>query len=103
VLPEGPFAPENLCTFWAVELAPAMEHRTYTFARVGEEAGWWLHSLPEMSELVHYESVLNRHMHQFPPSTLCTYDLERFGEGVIVDMVMTHPHVIVHDVVVDNP
>jgi hypothetical protein len=56
-----------------------------------------------MSELVHYESVLNRHMHQFPPSTLCTYDLERFGEGVIVDMVMTHPHVIVHDVVVDNP
>ena len=103
VLADGPFAPENLCRFWAAELAPAMESGTYPFARVGGEAGWWLNTLPELSELVHYESVLNRYMHQFPQSTLCVYDLGCFGEGVIVDMVMTHPHVIVHGVVVDNP
>ena len=28
---------------------------------------------------------------------------ERFGEGIIVDIVMTHPNVLVDDRLVDNP
>jgi hypothetical protein len=34
---------------------------------------------------------------------LCLYDLERFGSEVLMDVLRTHPRVIVDDMVHDNP
>jgi hypothetical protein len=103
VIPTGSLTPESLFMFWEGEMRPAFESGAYTFGRLGGEAGWWLHHLPSSEELIQYESFLNRYMSLRPQSVLCMYDLETFGDGIIVDMVMTHPMIVVHDLVVANP
>ena len=34
---------------------------------------------------------------------MCMYDLERFGGGVVVDLLKTHPKLLLGGVLIDNP
>ena len=49
------------------------------------------------------ESEMNRYLPLFPQVILCLYDLDRFGAGIIVDLLKTHPQVLVGGLLVSNP
>jgi hypothetical protein len=34
---------------------------------------------------------------------LCLYDIDRFGGGIVVDMLKTHPRVLLGGAVLENP
>ncbi|MHA6794366.1 MEDS domain-containing protein [Pseudonocardia bannensis] len=72
-----------------------------SFARLGGEASWWI---PRASEdhLIQYESELTRHIPD-RMGVLCLYDVAQFGAGVLIDVIRTHPKVLVGSLVVENP
>jgi hypothetical protein len=46
---------------------------------------------------------MNRYLPLYPQVILCLYDLHRFGGGIVVDLLRTHPLVLVGGMLVKNP
>ncbi|MET1037975.1 MAG: MEDS domain-containing protein, partial [Aeromicrobium sp.] len=69
---------------------------------VGEMSGVVPRS-PGCGDLFVYESALNRVVSQGPAIFLCLYDLTTFGADVLVEVLHTHPTVLLDRSVIDNP
>ncbi len=61
--------------------------------RIAGEVSWWLYQTSE-ERLLRYESELNRAMPS-GLSALCVYDLTRFGPDAWLDMLRTHPNLLI--------
>jgi hypothetical protein len=75
----------------------------YGFVRVTGEASWLLDGPPGANEFLDYESELNRFATEFPQAVLCLYDLALFGGGMIVELLKTHPRLLLGGLVLENP
>jgi hypothetical protein len=102
-LPEGSFSTGDMLEFWNASVGAALGEGGYTFARAVGEMTWALRDAPGVEELVGYESELNRFMLKYPQLILCLYDLKRFGGGIVVDMLKTHPKLLLGGMLLDNP
>jgi hypothetical protein len=52
---------------------------------------------------IEYESRLNYILPRYPDPVVCTYDLNRVGAGVVMDVLRTHPMVIIGGLLQENP
>jgi hypothetical protein len=75
----------------------------YPFVRLTAEASWWLPQLPGMDELFRYESELNRFTTRHPQAILCMYDLSQYTESIAIDLLKTHPLVLLSGMRIENP
>lgn len=64
---------------------------------------WSLEDFPGVDDIVEYESRLNEVTSRFDDVVVCTYDLNRFSATVVMDILRTHPQVIVGGVLQENP
>jgi len=62
---------------------------------------WALEARPGVEGLLEYEASANLEASEDP--VVCVYDLTRFGGDVVVDIMRTHPVVIVGAVLQENP
>ena len=99
----GAFCKRTMIDFWDQSVGAALRDPRFTFARAVGEMTWALRDIPGAAELVSYESELNRFLPQYPQVILCLYDLERFSGEMVVDIMKTHPKVLVGGAVVENP
>jgi hypothetical protein len=99
----GHFSTDRMISFWDAAVAEAMGDGGYQFARSVGEMTWSLRELPGVDELAGYESELNRFMPRYPQVILCLYDIDQFGGGIVVDMLKTHPRVLLGGIVLENP
>jgi hypothetical protein len=99
---EDGFTTEDMIKFWEDSVGRAMSGN-FRFARVAGEMSWALRDLPGLDELTRYESEFNRYVVRYPQLGLCLYDLERFGGGILVDVLKTHPKILLGGMVLDNP
>ncbi len=69
------------------------------------EMHWALSGLPGTEELIEYESRVNDVWDEYQDPLVCVYDLKYFsGSGsVLLDILATHPKVILGGRVVENP
>jgi MEDS: MEthanogen/methylotroph, DcmR Sensory domain len=102
-LRDGAFCTQTMLEFWEESVGGALRDPGFSFARAVGEMTWALRDMPGVAELVGYESELNRFLPQYPQVILCLYDLERFNGGMVVDIMKTHPKVLVGGAVVENP
>jgi hypothetical protein len=99
-----PFTTEGIMRFWRDTLADAATDGDYAFSRLAGEMPWALHDLPdEREEFFRYESELNRFAPQYPQAIVCLYDLGHFGGGILLDLLRTHPKLVVSGQLVENP
>jgi len=64
---------------------------------------WALDDRPGVDDIVEYEARLNQALpHQHDP-VVCTYDLSKFDAGVVIDIMRTHPMVIIGGILQENP
>ena len=98
----GEFTTSDMLTFWTESMVKA-EIEGYTFCRLVGEMTWALRDAPGVEHLVSYESELNRVTPGYPVVVLCLYDLDRFSGEVVVNVVKTHPQVLVQGILVENP
>lgn len=99
----GEFRPSRMIEFWEESVRSALGHEGYSFVRVVGEMTWGLRQAPGVEQLVGYESQLNRYLPRYPQVILCLYDIERFSGELLLDMLATHPKVLLGGLVLDNP
>jgi hypothetical protein len=66
---------------------------------------WALEDFPGVQRLVEYETRLNYYLPRYVNTApiVCTYDLTRFGADVVMDILRTHPMVIIGGILQENP
>lgn len=64
---------------------------------------WALEDLPGVNDIVEYETRLNNVLPAFHDPVVCTYDLSRFDASVVMDIMRTHPMVIIGGTLQENP
>lgn len=63
---------------------------------------WAVAEVIGTANLLRYESALNRFVPRYPQVLMCLYDLDRFGGDLLVDILKTHPKVLMGSTVLDN-
>lgn len=75
----------------------------YPLTRLVANMEWALEDLPGVHDIVEYESRFNRMIAPYDDVVVCTYDATRFGGDLIVDVLRTHPMVILGGALQENP
>lgn len=101
-LRDGGFSVDAILDFWDASIGGAISDG-YGFARAAGEMTWALRQLPGATELMVYEAELNKFLPRYPQVVLCMYALDSFSGEVLVDVLKTHPKVLLGGVVLDNP
>lgn len=99
----GAFATEAMLEFWDARMDRAAK-AGYPFTRAVGEMTWALEDVAGVEELIPYEAELNRSLRQYAQVGLCFYDLNQFTNGqLLLNVMRTHPKVLVGKSVIDNP
>ena len=75
----------------------------YPLTRLLAHMEWACLDKPGVDDLVEYETRLNFVLPKYDDPVICTYDLSKFGSSVAMDVMRTHPVVIIGGVLQENP
>jgi DNA-binding CsgD family transcriptional regulator len=75
----------------------------FDLLRVAGEMSWVLPGPPGWDELFLYESAVNHAVQRMPAILMCLYDLQKFGAAMLVEVLRTHPKVLLDRTVINNP
>lgn len=101
---DGRFLQDEWFEFLDRSVSNVVRDQGYKVARVVGDAAWALiKTCPGVDELCSYEAKVNWFAPRYPQILLCLYDLERFSGELVVDVLMTHPKVLINNMVVENP
>ena len=101
-LDSGRFSVEHMRSFLSGRIALAAES-DFPMLRAAGEMSWVLPQLGGADDLFVYESVVNQIVEDMPAVFMCMYDLQGFGVSMLVDVLRTHPKVLLDRTVLDNP
>jgi hypothetical protein len=101
-LRSGRFSADEVIGSWKAAISDAMYAGQFDVVRAVE--AWSRRDvLPDMTELLMLESEMNQYLPLYPQIVVCLYDIDRFGGGALMNLVMTHPRMLVGGVVIENP
>jgi hypothetical protein len=75
----------------------------YGLTRLMGNMEWALETVPGVTDIVEYETKLNYILPKYPDPVICVYDVNRHSGSVLMDILRTHPMVIVGGVLQENP
>jgi DcmR-like sensory protein len=75
----------------------------FPLIRLWANMEWALEDLPGVHDIVEYESRFNDILPKHNGVVVCTYDLTRFSASIMMDVLRTHPLVIMGGVLLENP
>jgi len=75
----------------------------YPLTRLVAHMEWALLDKPGVDDLLEYETRINYVLPKYDDPVICTYDLSKFSGGVVMDIMRTHPVVIIGEVLQENP
>jgi hypothetical protein len=101
-LREGHFDQDGMLAL-AQEVIEGGSQQGFALTRVVAHMEWALGDQPGVDDLLEYETRLNYILPQYKDPVICTYDLARFGGNIVVDIMRTHPMIIIGGVVQENP
>jgi hypothetical protein len=76
--------------------------RTFASARIVGEMTWAVTEIIGPANLIRYEGELNRFALRYPQIMLCLYNLDHFHGDLLVDIMKTHPKVLMGPTVLEN-
>jgi hypothetical protein len=101
-LRSGAFSTRDMIAFISDSIENASK-AGYERTRLAGETTWLFQDPPGSDQFIEYESELNRFVPEHDQVVLCLYDLARFGGGMMVDLMRTHPRLLLGGMVIDNP
>jgi hypothetical protein len=75
----------------------------YPLTRLVAHMEWALLDKPGVGDLLEYETRLNYMLPKYDDPVICTYDLSKFSATAVMDILRTHPVVIIGEVLQENP
>jgi MEDS: MEthanogen/methylotroph, DcmR Sensory domain len=101
-LRSGGFSADEVIGAWKAAMSDAMYTAQFDLVRAVE--AWSRRDvLPDLGELLTLESEMNRYLPLYPQVVLCLYDMDQFGSGALYNLVMTHPRMLMGEMVIENP
>jgi hypothetical protein len=71
--------------------------------RMWSNQEWALNSVPDPLDLLEYESRFNYIWPRYKNVYVCVYDANKFGAAIMMQMLRSHPYVIIDAVMHQNP
>lgn len=100
-LKDGRFDGDRMTAFLEAVLQSSRER--FGLTRLMGVMEWALTGLPGVHGIVEYECKLNYVLPKYPDPVVCVYDLNQHSGSVIMDILRTHPLVIIGGVLQENP
>jgi hypothetical protein len=72
-------------------------------SRVVANMEWALEDRPGVHDIVEYEARLNAALPEQHDPVVCTYDLSQFDASAVIQIMRTHPMVIIGGILQENP
>lgn len=102
-LESGGFSKLGMLNYLDRAVGAAVTEDGFRFARATGEMTWALRDPPGVEALVEYESELNLFLPEYPQVIVCLYELDRFDGRLVVDLLRTHPKLLICGSLIDNP
>jgi hypothetical protein len=75
----------------------------FPLARVMGHAEWASGDWPGVDDFLEYECRLNNIIPQYKDAVICLYNLTKCGGNLIIDVMRTHPMILIGGIVQENP
>lgn len=95
------FSPERMLGLLRAKIAQVPPNSD-VICRVCGEMTWALSGLPGVEDLLEYEARVN-YLSNEPQVAICLYNVGKFGGDIIIQLLKTHPLVIMSGMVIENP
>jgi hypothetical protein len=99
----GTFVADEMIQYWNTEIPASLEAGSYATARIAGEGSWAFADPRTSEEIVRYEAALNLLATRHRQCVLCLYDLGGLTGGAVVDLMRTHPKLLLAGMVLENP
>ena len=84
-------------------MASGNREAKYPLSRIVCDMDWAADAPDHLEDLIEFESRVNDLWSQHDDIVICVYDLARFGGDTIVDILRTHPLVVIGGILRENP
>jgi hypothetical protein len=85
------------------EVLKAAESSPFKRVRTCGDMTWALRQMPGTDELMEYESRVNVFTREHDCTLMCVYDVNKFSGRAVMDVLATHPMVVMGDRIYENP
>jgi hypothetical protein len=75
----------------------------FALTRMVAHVEWALEKQPGVDDLVEYEARVNYIWPRHKDAVICVYDLTMFGGHIVMDILRTHPMVLIGGIIQENP
>ncbi len=99
----GSFDPDQMIAFWEGRARDISAEGRFEAVRLLGEMSWLERVPPERESVVRYETWADEFVAKYPQTVLCLYDLRKLGSGILMDLLRTHPKLLLGGLVIENP
>jgi hypothetical protein len=100
-LRDGSFDQDRMLAMWEEVLEGARESG-FPLTRLFAKMEWALEEREGVDDLLEYEARFNL-IHRGQDLVICAYDVGRFNGDIVVDLIRTHPMILIGGIVQENP
>jgi hypothetical protein len=101
-LRDGRFDPDRMLQVFE-QLAGGSAREGFPISRIVCQMDWAAEGQSHIENLVEFESRVNAVWDCHDDAVICVYDLAKFGGSMVVDIMRTHPMIIIGGILQPNP
>ena len=102
-LRRGVFSGDEMLEFWTDSLDRSLHEDGFEFVRNSGDTSGVADLFDDFDEFAVYVSHINRLATEYPQAVLCLYDLALVGGGMMLDLLRTHPKLLLGGLLIENP
>jgi hypothetical protein len=101
-LRDGRFDPDRMLKVFE-DVVSENAKGPFPLSRIVCHMEWAAEGRSHIDSLVEFESRVNEVWRRHDDAVICTYDLAKFGGDTVIDIMRTHPLVIIGGILQENP
>ncbi len=101
-LPHGRFDPDHMISAFE-QLASGNTAGGFPLSRICCRMDWAVEDGSHVDDVIEFESRVNEVWHRHEDAVICTYHLGKFRGDAVIDILRTHPMVIIGGILQQNP
>jgi enamine deaminase RidA (YjgF/YER057c/UK114 family) len=101
-LPDGEFDQDRMLEVFE-QLASGNATGAFPQSRICCRMDWAVEDRSHVDDVIEFEARVNDVWHRHDDAVICTYHLGQFGGDAVIDIMRTHPMVIVGGILQENP
>ena len=101
-LPDGRFDPDRMIAVFE-QLASGNAQGGFPLSRICCRMDWAVEDQSHVDDVIEFESRVNEVWRRHDDAVICTYHLGQFGAEAVIDIMRTHPMVIIGGMLQQNP